>query len=404
MIGRSEFQSSRSLRTATFERGKGPLPGGISILAVLADRDNFSVKANEMQEIFQSSRSLRTATASGAAGNRHPMYFNPRGPCGPRRRRGPPGRRCGYFNPRGPCGPRRRLGAPLVGVPHISILAVLADRDGGTQARDIAVNISILAVLADRDSFRLFSRTFLRIFQSSRSLRTATGKSRCRKSARPYFNPRGPCGPRHQEPDLGRLAMTFQSSRSLRPATRNCRILWGSLEPFQSSRSLRTATLCAAGRLAAAQYFNPRGPCGPRPVGLDSHPAIRQQISILAVLADRDLAVDGLAGPADQISILAVLADRDAAPRLPEELGWPFQSSRSLRTATEQSLLSGRRSTYFNPRGPCGPRLFPLPVTVTDRLLFQSSRSLRTATFLMRSSISSQLFQSSRSLRTATSV
>ena len=56
-----------------------------------------------------------------------------------------------YFNPRGPCGPRlhRRRNPP---------------------GRDI----SILAVLADRDDNPALRRTINQLFQSSRSLRTAT--------------------------------------------------------------------------------------------------------------------------------------------------------------------------------------------------------------------------------------
>ena len=57
-----------------------------------------------------------------------------------------------------------------------------------------------------------------------------------------------------------------------------------------------------------------------------------ENISILAVLADRD-SPELLDAGARIISILAVLADRD--PRNTTEMAMPiFQSSRSLRTAT----------------------------------------------------------------------
>ena len=81
---------------------------------------------------------------------------------------------------------------------------------------------------------------------------------------------------------------------------------------FQSLRSLRTAT---PSRLAEA-----RAAAG---------------ISILAVLADRDVYLKREGCPYS-ISILAVLADRDAR-RGSRRRGW----------------------RNFNPRGPCGPRLFP---------------------------------------------
>ena len=56
------FQSSRSLRTATFQTTFQSILGDISILAVLADRDERAFDGLRPQIIFQSSRSLRTAT------------------------------------------------------------------------------------------------------------------------------------------------------------------------------------------------------------------------------------------------------------------------------------------------------------------------------------------------------
>ena len=149
----SRFQSSRSLRTATawhfnnlYERRYfnprgpcGPRPFDwfcpvkkftISILAVLADRDACC------------SAAMPTAA-----------HFNPRGPCGPRPTLFPSGlMRLSYFNPRGPCGPRH----------------------GQCKEKQKPFDISILAVLADRDS-KEQDRGGVYGFQSSRSLRTATG-------------------------------------------------------------------------------------------------------------------------------------------------------------------------------------------------------------------------------------
>ena len=128
---------------------------------------------------------------------------------------------------------------------------------------------------------------YIAVFQSLRSLRTATPSGPTPPGTAAYFNPRGPCGPR---PDSFTALSLHQS------------------------------------------YFNPRGPCGPRPY----------------CLCWRDVL--------DAISILAVLADRDR----PAPLLYCIQTS-------------------FNPRGPCGPRQFHhgLAVHLNE---FQSSRSLRTAT------------------------
>ena len=78
---------------------------------------------------FQSSRSLRTAT-------------------------------CGYYR--------------LLGEFAISILAVLADRDQCPENVNNPHSISILAVLADRDTRDLLLNKPVDLFQSSRSVRTAT--------------------------------------------------------------------------------------------------------------------------------------------------------------------------------------------------------------------------------------
>ena len=96
------------MRTATFHFRCEAFYFGISILAVLADRDFVRLVLDS--KIFY------------------------------------------YFNPRGPCGPRLRLGAAPAGRAAISILAVLADRDAlRSHGIDLKEIISILAVLADRD-------------------------------------------------------------------------------------------------------------------------------------------------------------------------------------------------------------------------------------------------------------
>ena len=65
-------------------------------------------------------------------------------------------------------------GSALAMTSDISILAVLADRDFILFRPFLWRHISILAVLADRDVFEWWERLVTVIFQSSRSLRTAT--------------------------------------------------------------------------------------------------------------------------------------------------------------------------------------------------------------------------------------
>ena len=239
--------------------------------------------------IFQSSRSLRTAT--------------------PRRRSY--GSTICHFNPRGPCGPRHRLGFYGGYYHRISILAVLADRDRLRPGLcDYPHGISILAVLADRDSTRLHVISPFLVFQSSRSLRTATAQTWPLVGTEGHFNPRGPCGPRLRDCRALKSPINFnpcgpcgpRRAQDLRP---------GPAMEISILAVLADRDCCLPGnRPYLPIYFNPRGPCGPRPaVRLEKF--FSSCISILAVLADRDVLIAKSKSLLIQISILAVLADRD---------------------------------------------------------------------------------------------
>ena len=100
-----------------------------------------------------------------------------------------------------------------------------------------------------------------------------------------YFNPRGPCGPRRYAVNAQFLGSDISILAVL--ADRDESAGAGGLPfEFQSSRSLRTAT--KMGKYTVDQI----------------------DISILAVLADRDQYTD-IDYRMTEISILAVLADRD---------------------------------------------------------------------------------------------
>ena len=171
--------------------------------------------------------------------------------------------------------------------------------------------ISILAVLADRDMDDNTNLAIQLQFQSSRSLRTATVSGGGILSQKEHFNPRGPCGPRRSGASTKRSVGGFQSSRSLRTATAmtacsKLRIaisilavladrdgdtisaeILGTL--FQSSRSLRTATLNLARTSTGSSIFQSSRSLRTATPG--SHlPGRSGDISILAVLTDRDLA------------------------------------------------------------------------------------------------------------------
>ena len=168
-----QFQSSRSLRTATLLHGALQDHPGISILAVLADRDfhdnylkytdyisilavladrdisvaeqpvkdDISILAvladRDVDVNYRYWRGIAISILAVLADRDAQMAsqfftgldFNPRGPCGPRPRQFQNPYGYDHFNPRGPCGPRLLFEVEVQLFIGISILAVLADRD-----------------------------------------------------------------------------------------------------------------------------------------------------------------------------------------------------------------------------------------------------------------------------------
>ena len=128
--------------------------------------------------------------------------FNPRAPCGARRRwpRCPP---CHTrnFNPRAPCGARLNLN-PKGGKPaEISTHAPLAGRDFiNKPGYDIPFNISTHAPLAGRDWMSGSSSSSSEPFQPTRPLRGATVLHSVAVPVATDFNPRAPCGARLLQP------------------------------------------------------------------------------------------------------------------------------------------------------------------------------------------------------------
>ena len=174
-----QFQSSRSLRTATPEGiVRHRIEVRISILAVLADRDQALDLSVLLREISILAVLADRDTEAKFTIWRRSRYFNPRGPCGPRPRGLPQRLDPGGISILAVLADRDgRQPHPVSGGRHISILAVLADRDSRPWYMVIIIGISILAVLADRD---------------------LPPPKRDRLPPH-YFNPRGPCGPRPLE-------------------------------------------------------------------------------------------------------------------------------------------------------------------------------------------------------------
>ena len=167
------------------------------------------------------------------------------------------------------------------------------------------------------------------------------------------FNPRTPCGVR-----LGRLLackhlFLFQSTHSLRSATHQI-VHYGGALPVSIHALLAECDGGGPCLGPGRPGFNPRTPCGVRPL---------------------------------KLSLAASLVQ--------------FQSTHSLRSATMYLICVSFNEYGFNPRTPCGVRLISFRLTL-PLPLFQSTHSLRSATLYGERLRSMSRFQSTHSLRSAT--
>ena len=113
-----------------------------------------------------------------------PRHFNPRSPCGERQTTGPQGTQPPNFNPRSPCGERHAVKMACCAVADISIHAPRVGSD------------------SDRDSASCSTRRF----QSTLPVWGATWRSSTNSPTPSNFNPRSPCGERHEFLDVDEAA------------------------------------------------------------------------------------------------------------------------------------------------------------------------------------------------------
>ena len=124
--------------------------------------------------------------------------------------------------------------------------------------------------------------------------------------------------------------------------------------------------------------FNPRAPCGARPIcKIEQHMGLT--ISIHAPLAGRDSAAPGIG-------------------RAP----WAHFNPRAPCGARPETSIWIWGDTYFNPRAPCGARLWYIVTELGSIIEFQSTRPLRGATRPGSRDCRAEGFQSTRPLRGAT--
>ena len=111
------------------------------------------------------------------------------------------------------------------------------------------------------------------------------------------FNPRTPCGVRRARLTPCLTAVRFQSTHPLRGATIVVRLYLWQYSGFQSTHPLRGATYANGRGWRLCVDFNPRTPCGVRPLFFADVVDIKY-ISIHAPLAGCDVSVSATVTPA----------------------------------------------------------------------------------------------------------
>ena len=145
------------------------------------------------------------------------------------------------------------------------------------------------------------------------------------------FNPRAPCGARRGEVKKKQRCLLFQPTRPLRGAT-CCLLRLPHRQAISTHAPLAGRDIMSMTLVPDILNFNPRAPCGAR--------------------LDRDTSNSTLI----LISTHAPLAGRDRVSSPPRSLRSRFQPTRPLRGATGPSPTSSLPLINFNPRAPCGAR------------------------------------------------
>ena len=238
---------------------------------------------------------------------------------------------------------------------YVSIHALLAECDYTQPACPPRSGVSIHALLAECDILPTGEIAPLVKFQSTHSLRSATGAGWSR------LNP----------------LIRFQSTHSLRSATYSC------LELVEAAEVSIHALLAECdsggnGRALTDESFNPRTPCGVRP-SLSYHSKLCTTFQSTHSLRSATL-LPVLTGAVKTVSIHALLAECDSGRKLYYRNCYKFQSTHSLRSATFRPIekRGGKRVSIHALLAECD--LWACAVFRTY-LLFQSTHSLRSATF-----------------------
>ena len=237
-----------------------------------------------------------------------------------------------HFNPRTPCGVRLR----------------------GAVAYDAVSGISIHAPHAGCDVYNDKTLTASIQFQSTHPMRGATHAPAYIYTPLGYFNPRTPCGVRLVIGYCPPVTVSFQSTHPMRGATCVPFAAGTRSWRFQSTHPMRGATANASARSDYTTNFNPRTPCGVRPVRACHNRGIQHF------------------NPRTPCGVRRALRVHDV-----QDVG--FQSTHPMRGATLFGRLPARIEliSIHAPHAGCDTRLTARPAR---RCSFQSTHPMRGAT------------------------
>ena len=196
------FQSTRPMRGATTERGFTRLTIKISIHAPRAGA-TFTGQSIATDGSISIHAPHAGRDRSSFWDNALAWHFNPRAPCGARRWFPEyHSRKTRYFNPRAPCGARPGRSQNAVDLRSgISIHAPRAGRDAAMELSSAAKKYFNPRAPCGARRRTSAGSVSAGIFQSTRPVRGATPRTRCRPRRPAYFNPRAPCGARQETSD-----------------------------------------------------------------------------------------------------------------------------------------------------------------------------------------------------------
>ena len=264
--------------------------------------------------------------------------------------------RCfGDFNPRAPCGARLR------GFMHLAQARRLFQSTrplrGATihsSPRHKLGRISIHAPLAGRDRTDPSHAVRVSNFNPRAPCGARLEAPRLAGAHARDFNPRAPCGARRSsDPDgVHTVRISIHAPLAGRDRRRGVvyRDLAISIHAPLAGRDRKLPAFCPAHK-----NFNPRAPCGARPVtfSIVLPPIV---ISIHAPLAGRDRFRCAIAANLTKFQSTRPLRGATLPAYINLIAEHTFQSTRPLRGATGTRLPPRYSGRYFNPRAPCGAR------------------------------------------------